>query len=77
MNFSFHPEAEAEFYDAINFYEDCESGLGEAFSHEVFAAIGRILRFPESWQNFPVDHEDASATASHTPSFIVSREKRS
>lgn len=52
MNFSFHPEAEAEFYDAINFYEDCESGLGEAFSHEVFAAIGRILRFPESWQNF-------------------------
>jgi len=28
MTWSFHPEAEAEFHDAIDYYEECESGLG-------------------------------------------------
>ena len=27
MNYSFHPEAETEFFNAINYYEDCEIGL--------------------------------------------------
>lgn len=28
MTFSFHPDAEAEFYEAIDYYERCETGLG-------------------------------------------------
>jgi hypothetical protein len=36
MTFSFHAEAEAEFYEAINYYETCEQGLGEDFLQEGF-----------------------------------------
>jgi hypothetical protein len=28
MSFLFHPEAEVEFNEAINYYEEMESGLG-------------------------------------------------
>lgn len=49
MTFSFHPEAESEFVDAINYYEECESGLGEDFSIEVYATIRNILVFPTAW----------------------------
>jgi len=34
MTFSFHPEADAEFFKAINHYEECEGGLGYDFSIE-------------------------------------------
>ena len=49
MNYSFHPEAEAEFFNAINYYEDCEIGLGYDFSIEVYATIRNILSFPKAW----------------------------
>lgn len=49
MTFSFHPEAEAEFSEAIEYYENRESGLGYDFSIEVFAAIRNIIRYPTSW----------------------------
>lgn len=39
MTFSFHPEAETEFRGAIEYYEECEAGLGCDFSLEVFAGI--------------------------------------
>lgn len=29
MTFEFHPEAEEEFLAAIEYYENCEQGLGE------------------------------------------------
>jgi hypothetical protein len=38
MTFSFHPEAKDEFNEAIEYYEDCESGLGYDFSIGVHAA---------------------------------------
>ena len=40
---------EAEFIDAIDYYEDCESGLGEDFAFEVNATIRNILAFPTAW----------------------------
>jgi len=49
MNFSFHPEAEAEFFAAIDFYEKRELALGKAFAIEVTSAILRILDFPNAW----------------------------
>lgn len=55
MTFSFHPEAESEFHEAINYYEDCESDLGYDFSIEVLATIQNIVNYPTAW---PVIEED-------------------
>lgn len=49
MKWSFHPEAEAEFHAAIDYYEECESGLGEDFAIEVHATIQNILACPKAW----------------------------
>ena len=49
MTFSFHPEADIEFFNAINHYEDCEKGLGYDFSIEVYTSIQNILEYPEAW----------------------------
>ena len=49
MNFEYHPEAREEFYHAIDYYEDCEEGLGYDFSIEVFSAIQNIIDYPKSW----------------------------
>lgn len=50
MNYSFHPEAEAEFVHAIEYYEECEDGLGYDFAVEVYIAIERIAAHPKAWQ---------------------------
>jgi hypothetical protein len=55
MTFAFHPEAEEEFSQSIQYYEDCEPGLGEDFSLEVFSSIQNILSYPNAW---PVVEED-------------------
>lgn len=49
MNFSFHPDAEREFDAAVSYYEERQPGLGVEFAEEVYAAILRILRYPEAW----------------------------
>jgi hypothetical protein len=46
MNFDFRPEAEAEFLEAIAYYEERAPGLGLDFSTVVRAAIQRILAYP-------------------------------
>jgi plasmid stabilization system protein ParE len=55
MTFSFHPEAESEFYNAIAYYENYERGLGYDFSIEVRSAIQNIVNYPTAW---PVLEED-------------------
>lgn len=55
MTFIFHPEAEAEFNETIDYYEDHELGLGYDFSIEVRAAIQNIISYPAAW---PVLEED-------------------
>ena len=49
MSFSFHPEAEKEFNEAIDYYEDIEPGLGYDFALEVYSAIKRSVDFPKAW----------------------------
>jgi plasmid stabilization system protein ParE len=49
MTFSFHPEAESEFRQAIDYYEDREQGLGYDFSIEVFTTIQNIVNYPTAW----------------------------
>ncbi len=55
MTFSFHPEAEAEFNETIEYYEACEQGLGYDFSIEVFDGIQKIVNYPTAW---PLIEED-------------------
>jgi plasmid stabilization system protein ParE len=55
MKFSFHPEAEAEFQEAIDYYELHRLGLGRDFAVEIYAAIERILGFPQAWPGLEGD----------------------
>lgn len=55
MTFSFHPESEVEFTEAMDYYEGCEPGLGYDFSIEVFTSIQNIVNYPTAW---PVIEED-------------------
>jgi len=49
MSFSFHPDAESEFIQAIDYYESWTDGLGYDFAVEVYSAIGRIVTWPTAW----------------------------
>lgn len=49
MHFSFHPEAEKEFNQAIDYYEDMELGLGYDFALEIYATIERSVELPKAW----------------------------
>lgn len=49
MKFAFHPPAEAEFNDAIEYYEEIEPGLGYDFAPEVYATIQRSVALPKAW----------------------------
>jgi len=55
MKWSFHPEAGTEFHEAIDYYEECESGLGEDFAIEIHTAIQNILTYPEAWPTLEGD----------------------
>ena len=55
MTFSFHPEADTEFREAVEYYEDCETGLGYDFSLEVFSTVQTIVNSPAAW---PIMEED-------------------
>ncbi len=49
MSFPFHPEAEEEFNDAIDYYEGIAPGLGYDFALEVHSTIKRSVEFPRAW----------------------------
>jgi len=49
VRFYFHPLADKEFDQAVQYYENCQAGLGIEFAEEVYAAIGRITRYPDAW----------------------------
>ena len=49
MSFSFHPDAEKEFNEAIDYYEEIEPGLGYDFALEVHSTIKRTVDYPKAW----------------------------
>ena len=49
MNFIFHPAAKTELNEAVDYYEDCQPGLGAEFAEEVYTSIALILQYPEGW----------------------------
>jgi len=51
MKYSFHPSEITELQEAINYYEECQSGLGLEFAREIYSTIQRIIHFSEAWPN--------------------------
>ena len=49
MSFAFHPEAEAELNEAVEYYEEVEPGLGYEFALEAHAAVHRAVAYPQAW----------------------------
>jgi len=49
VNFVFHPDAEVEFFEAIEYYEAIETGLGQDFSLEVLSTLQDICDHPLAW----------------------------
>jgi hypothetical protein len=46
----FEPEAKAEFFEAIAWYENESPGLGKGFAGEVLGAVDRALLQPELYR---------------------------
>ena len=55
MKFFFHPEADEEFSQAIDYYEQVQLGLGYDFAIEVSSTIARIVEFPRAWPSIEED----------------------
>ena len=51
MKYYFHEDAETEFTRAVEYYENCQHGLGRDFAREVYATIARIIQFPNAWSS--------------------------
>lgn len=62
MKIIFHPEADQEFLEAIDYYETQQPGLGEDYYAEIMATSARILKSPEAW---PVLEGDIRRCLSH------------
>ena len=51
MSFYFHPDADAELEAAVEYYEECQPGLGLEFAEEIYDTIERIIDFPVAWSS--------------------------
>lgn len=49
MKFYFHPDADKELDQTVEYYEDCRDGLGLEFAEDVYATIERIMEYPSAW----------------------------
>ncbi len=49
MNAIFHPEADTEFQEAIEYYQAESAGLGVRFYREVMATVARVEGHPKAW----------------------------
>lgn len=69
MKFYFHEDAETEFDRAVEYYEDSQSGLGLEFAQEVYAAITRVIHFPDAWS--PMSKNTRRCLVSRFPFGII------
>jgi len=49
LKYSFHPAAEKELNDAIDYYSERQRGLGLEFAKEIYRTIQNILLFSNAW----------------------------
>jgi hypothetical protein len=69
MKFYFHPDAEAEFAKAVEYYEQSKVGLGMDFAEEVFATISRIMQYPDAWS--PLSKKSRRCLVSRFPFGVI------
>ncbi len=50
MSYCFLPEAEAEYLEAVRFYEEQRAGLGNAIICEFERVIELVIEKPETWR---------------------------
>jgi len=50
VNYSFLPEAEAEYIEAVRFYEEQQAKLGGSLINEFERAINLITERPQAWR---------------------------
>lgn len=62
MKLEFHPQAEQEFNDAVDYYEECSLGLGKQLVLEIYAATDRIIAHPQAW---PIIQGDIRRVLAH------------
>ncbi len=48
MNYSFHPLAQKELNEAIDYYNEYQDGLGIEFAKEVYKSVQIISQFPQA-----------------------------
>lgn len=53
LAFDFHPEATAEFFADVYWYDEREDGLGARFESAVRSAIDDALTSPDAWPTWP------------------------
>jgi hypothetical protein len=58
MNLEFLPEARIELIEAVEFYENKQSGLGKRFKNEIIEACSTILAHPCFGANGRADSEE-------------------
>jgi plasmid stabilization system protein ParE len=49
VSYFFHPEAEGELFEAIEYFAQRDQDLGLDFSREVFDMVDLIVEFPQAW----------------------------
>ena len=49
MKIRFHPDAVLEFDAAVAYYEEYQHGLGLEFAEEIYAALARIIEYPDAY----------------------------
>ncbi len=69
MRFYFHEDAQVEFDRAVEYYEDSRPGLGLDFAQEIYAAITRIIQFPDAWS--PISKNTRRCLVSRFPFGII------
>jgi hypothetical protein len=52
VKFTFHPEANFELEQTVDFYEKQQLNLGLEFLAEVYSTIKRIIEFPDAYPAF-------------------------
>jgi plasmid stabilization system protein ParE len=73
MKFYLHEDAETELEKAVDYYEACHPGLGLEFAQEVYAAIARVVQFPDAWS--PLSKSTRRCLLNRFPFGIIYRAK--
>ncbi len=64
-----HPEAVTEFLEAVRFYEQQQTGLGEQFDAEVAQAVDDIVWSPDAWPELTSHAESTVARSRRVARF--------